>query len=53
MDVNDLTLAKNLTARVNDLCAGLEAGDAPILEMVSGVTRDLLVDSCQQQLRNA
>ena len=43
MSVNDLTLAKNLTARVNDLCVGLEAGEAPILEMVTGVTRDLLV----------
>ncbi|MDE2465606.1 MAG: DEAD/DEAH box helicase family protein, partial [Alphaproteobacteria bacterium] len=43
MSVNDLTLAKNLTARVNDLCVGLETGEAPILEMVAGVTRDLLV----------
>ncbi len=43
MGVNDLTLAKNVTARANDLCAGLEGGDAPILEMVSGVTRDMLV----------
>lgn len=43
MSVNDLTLAKNLTARVNDLCVGLETGEAPILEMVTGVTRDLLV----------
>ncbi len=43
MSVNDLTLATNLTARVNVLCVGLETGEAPILEMVSGVTRDLLV----------
>ena len=43
MSVNDLTLAKNLTTRVNDLCVGLETGEAPILEMVTGVTRDLLV----------
>ena len=43
MSVNDLTLAKNLTVRVNDLCVGLETGEAPILEMVTGVTRDLLV----------
>lgn len=43
MSINDLTLAKNLTARVNDLCVGLGTGEAPILEMVTGVTRDLLV----------
>jgi len=43
MSVNDLTLAKNLTVRANDLCVGLETGEAPILEMVTGVTRDLLV----------
>src|SRR3990172_1482865 len=43
MSINDLTLAKNLTVLVNDLCVGLETGEAPILETVTGVTRDLLV----------
>lgn len=43
MSVNDLTLAKNLTTRVNEACEGLDAGMAPILDAVTQVTRDLLV----------
>ena len=37
-----LPLVKALTARVQTDCAGLESGNAPILEMVTPVTADLL-----------
>lgn len=37
-----LALAAALTARTNDLCAGLEAGSATILELVTPVTAELL-----------
>lgn len=40
--INDLTLAQNLTAKVEEACAGLEAGHAPILEQVSETTAELL-----------
>jgi len=42
MGINDLTLAKELTARVEAAAAGLEAGSAPILTEVSPVTAELL-----------
>lgn len=40
--INDLSLAKALTAKVEALCVGLEAGEAPILEQVSEMTAELL-----------
>ena len=32
--INDLSLAKGLTAKVEDACAGLETGEAPILARI-------------------
>jgi len=40
--INDLTLARKLTARVAEACAGLENGTAPILAQVSETTAELL-----------
>jgi len=40
--INDLSLAQGLTAKVNDVCGGLDNGTAPILEQVSEVTAELL-----------
>lgn len=40
--INELTLATNLTATVEAACAGLEAGESPILEKVSEITAELL-----------
>jgi type III restriction enzyme len=40
--INDLTLAKNLTALVAEASEGLENGDAPILSQVTEVTAELL-----------
>lgn len=40
--INDLTLARLLTSRAEEACAGLESGSAPILEQVSPTTAELL-----------
>lgn len=40
--VNELSLAKGLTALAKAACEGLEGGDAPILSQVSEVTAELL-----------
>lgn len=40
--INDLTLAKGLTGKVEEACAGLESGEAPILDQVSETTAELL-----------
>ena len=40
--INDLTLAKQLTVKVTEACAGLENGDAPILSLVTETTGELL-----------
>ena len=40
--INDLTLAQNLTAKVEEACVGLDTGEAPILEHVSEMTAELL-----------
>ena len=40
--INDLSLARGLTAKVEALCIGLEAGEAPILDQVSEMTAELL-----------
>jgi len=40
--INDLTLARKLTERAAEACAGLEDGSAPILGMVSETTAELL-----------
>ena len=42
MSINDLTLAKKLTDRVAEACAGLESGSAVILDRVSPTTAELL-----------
>ena len=40
MGINDLTLAKNLTAMVEKVTEGLEQGTAPILNQVTETTPD-------------
>ena len=40
--INDLSLARGLTVKVEEACAGLESGTAPILDQVSEVTAELL-----------
>ncbi len=40
--INDLTLARLLSALVAEACVGLENGDAPILSQVSDTTAELL-----------
>lgn len=42
MGINDLSLARGLTARVQEACLGLETGAAPILEQVTEPTAELL-----------
>lgn len=42
MGINDLTLAKNLTAKVQEACTGLENGNAPILGKVTPTTAELM-----------
>jgi len=42
MGINDLTLARKLTEAVNAECAGLENGNALILEKVTDTTAELL-----------
>lgn len=40
--INDLSLARGLTAKVEEACAGVENGEAPILDQVSEITAELL-----------
>lgn len=40
--INQLTLAKGLTAKAEAECVGIEAGEAPILEQVSEITAELI-----------
>jgi type III restriction enzyme len=42
MGLNELTLARQLTAATNAQCAGLESGHASILEQVTATTSELL-----------
>jgi type III restriction enzyme len=42
MGINDLTLAKELTKRVEEASAGIETGVAPILDQVTPITAELL-----------
>ncbi|MEY9435965.1 DEAD/DEAH box helicase [Bradyrhizobium elkanii] len=51
--INDLSLAKGLTAKVEEACAGLETGQAPILEQVSETTADLLKWWFQSEFQEA
>jgi type III restriction enzyme len=51
--INELTLAARLTVRVEEACAGLEAGDAPILEQVSETTAELLKWCFQAEFQEA
>lgn len=44
--INDLSLAKGLTAKVEEACTGLETGEAPILDHVSEITAELLNRHC-------
>ena len=38
--INDLSLASGLSAKVEEVCAGLETGTAPILDQVSELTAE-------------
>lgn len=40
--INELSLAQGLTAKVEEACAGLDTGEAPILDQVSEITAELL-----------
>ncbi|WP_024510060.1 DEAD/DEAH box helicase family protein [Bradyrhizobium sp. ARR65] len=51
--INDLPLAKGLTAKVEEVCAGLETGQAPILEQVSETTAELLKWWFQSEFQDA
>lgn len=51
--INELSLAKGLTAGVEAACAGLEAGEAPILDQVSGMTAELLKWWFQAEFQDA
>lgn len=51
--INDLSLAKGLTAKVEDACAGLEIGEAPILDHVSEITAELLKWWFQTEFQDA
>jgi type III restriction enzyme len=42
MGINDLALAKKLTAKVNQVCAGIETGQAEIYNLVTEATAELL-----------
>ncbi len=48
--INDLSLAKGLTAKVEEACAGLETGEAPILDHVSEITAAILFDNLWKEL---
>ena len=51
--INDLSLAIGLTAKVEDACAGLETGEAPILDHVSEITAELLKWWFQTEFQDA
>lgn len=51
--INDLSLAKGLTAKAEDACAGLESGEAPILDQVSEITAELLKWWFQAEFQDA
>jgi len=51
--INDLSLARGLTAKVEEACIGLEAGEAPILDQVSGMTAELLKWWFQAEFQDA
>ncbi|NIE79835.1 restriction endonuclease subunit R [Asaia sp. As-1742] len=51
--INDLSLAKGLTARAEAACAGLETGEAPILHQVSEITAELLKWWFQAEFQDA
>ena len=51
--VNDLSLAKGLTATVEVACVGLETGEAPILDRVSETTAELLKWWFQAEFQDA
>ena len=51
--INNLTLAKGLTAKVEEACVGLENGDAPILDQVSEMTAELLKWWFQAEFQDA
>jgi type III restriction enzyme len=51
--INELSLAKGLTAKVEAACAGLETGEAPILGQVSEITAELLKWWFQTEFQDA
>lgn len=50
--INELSLAKGLTAKVEEACAGLENGEASILDDVSEITAELLKWWFQAEFRD-
>jgi len=57
MNINNLTLAKNLTTLTNQAGEGLQTGNAPILEQVTPTTAELLkwwfqADFCENRAFN-
>ena len=53
VSINDLSLAKGLTAKTEEACVGLESGKAPILNHVSEITADLLKWWFQTEFQDA
>ncbi len=51
--INELSLAKGLTAKVEEMCAGLETGEAPILDQVSEISAELLKWWFQTEFQDA
>lgn len=51
--INDLSLAKGLTAAVEAVCAGLETGEATILDQVTDTTAELLKWWFQAEFQDA
>ncbi|TFZ54921.1 restriction endonuclease subunit R [Methylorubrum sp. Q1] len=51
--INDLSLARGLTAAVETVCAGLETGEAPILDHVTETTAELLKWWFQAEFQDA
>jgi len=51
--INDLTLSRGLTAKVEEACIGLENGEAPILDQVSEMTVELLKWWFQDEFQDA
>lgn len=51
--IDDFSLAKGLTVKVEEACIGLETGEAPILDQVSEMTAELLKWWFQAEFQDA